>query len=149
MKFVTWPNWNRNISRRLHFQTMVLMWFWISITLAFQRYITWPYLEKKIIFVHINITSRDHVTSQENCPIEYFENSGNRKPLGHRQWISNNLSWVFSLNLKHGSAYPCNVYITVYKLYICLKLQDLLCFLGNQRCFIFEMNTCNCILLMI
>ena len=33
---VTWLNWNRNISPGLHFQSIVLMWFLISVVLAFQ-----------------------------------------------------------------------------------------------------------------
>ena len=40
-----WPISNRNISRGLYFQTMVPIWFWISITLAFQRYITLSHLK--------------------------------------------------------------------------------------------------------
>ena len=46
---VTWQFSNRNISRALHFQAKVLIWFWISVITAFQWYITWPYLEKKNI----------------------------------------------------------------------------------------------------
>ena len=57
---VTCPNSNQNISPGLHFQTMVLRWFWISVKRAFQRYMTWPPLTKKIFFsTYMTSPSRD------------------------------------------------------------------------------------------
>ena len=50
---VTCRNSNQNISRGLHFQTMVLRWFWISVKGTFQRYIIWPPLTKKTIFFYL------------------------------------------------------------------------------------------------
>ena len=50
---VTGPNSNQNISPGLHFQTMVLRWFWISVTSAFQRYIIWSPSTKKNIFFYL------------------------------------------------------------------------------------------------
>ena len=38
----------------LHFQTQFLLWWWIFVTRAFQRYTMWPYFEEKIsIWRHI------------------------------------------------------------------------------------------------
>ena len=92
---VTWPNWNRNISPGLHFQTMVLMWFLISVALAFQRHITWPPLEKKNIFAYYDVTWYAVMTSQKNGPIEYFHFSKIGKYLVHRPRKYKNLRWVF------------------------------------------------------
>ena len=50
---VTCQNSNQNISPGLHFQTMVLRWFWISVTWAFQLYMIWPPFEKKIFFSYV------------------------------------------------------------------------------------------------
>ena len=44
---VTWPFSNQNIPWVLRFHTLFLIWFWISLTRAFQRYIIWPTLTKK------------------------------------------------------------------------------------------------------
>ena len=39
-------NWNNpHIFWTIDFQTMFLMWFWISIKLPFQRYMMWRYLD--------------------------------------------------------------------------------------------------------
>ena len=92
---VTWPNWNRNNSPALHFQTMVFMWFWISVILAFQRYITWPPLEKKIFFSYYDVTCHELMTSRKNGPIEIFKNYHNAFPQGSCDGISINLRWVF------------------------------------------------------
>ena len=55
---VTWPFSNQNISRGLHFHTLFLIWFWISLTRAFKRYImTYFDEEKKFPMGHVMMTS--------------------------------------------------------------------------------------------
>ena len=44
---VTWLYKIRNKSLGVHFQTLFLLRFWISIMRAFQRYTTWSYFERK------------------------------------------------------------------------------------------------------
>ena len=46
-----WPK-TAKISQNINFQTLFLMWFWISVKFAFQRYIIWPYLQNFIFHLY-------------------------------------------------------------------------------------------------
>ena len=50
---------NLNISWGLYFQTLFLMWLWISLTRAFQRSIIWPPLVRIVFSPYKTSSSRD------------------------------------------------------------------------------------------
>ena len=55
-KLTTLPFFSKNdlktakVSQNIDFQTLFLMWFWISVKFPFQRYMTWPILARLIFF---------------------------------------------------------------------------------------------------
>ena len=103
---VTWPIWNQNISRRFHFQTQFLMWFWIHVTLAFEWCIIWPPFVKKNFFlltwwwrgddIHVKekknifFTKRGHIIYRWKASITLIQNH-------IRTWVwkwnSQNIFW--------------------------------------------------------
>ena len=76
---------NQRRKPKLHFQTLFLIWFWISIKRAFQRYIPWPYSEKQNFF-HPLWCHTVHVTSQEDWQWEDFHFG--KKWKAHTLWTS-------------------------------------------------------------
>ena len=54
---VTWHYFNHHNSRTNNFQTMFLIWSFISMKFPFQRYIIWPYLRRKKINFLYDVTS--------------------------------------------------------------------------------------------
>ena len=89
----------QNGGRGLHFQTLVLMWFWISAKFPFQRYMTWPPSEKKNIFCLYDVVGLNPVTSQEIWPCKDFRFNENWmfRPYGLQK--SKNLRCLFILIL--------------------------------------------------
>ena len=63
IKYVIFFTSSWNIWKNINFKRMVVMWLLISVKLAFQRYMTWSYLENKKIDPPYDVTcSRDVIT---------------------------------------------------------------------------------------